>query len=166
MGAALGSAATAISLSLDDGAEVRAASSPVSATPSAGTTTSSPSPEASEPSQSPTPTPEPVLDGEYGIRSCELQLFTNGDFSTLVGSTEIENTGTVDAILTVEFSWLMGDGSQLRAPNKEVTLRPGRNRLVFFRETGVGIDTAGNFQDHPRYFDSDNCKTKATIAEA
>ncbi len=53
-------------------------------------------------------------------------------------------------------------GGRIEAKDKRVDLEPGREKLVFFSQT-VGLDTALNFQDHPGYFDSTNCKTKAAI---
>jgi hypothetical protein len=127
----------------------------------------SPSPSASPavttelPSPSPSPSPvnsEPS--GKYGLRSCEEQSV--GNSYQLVGSTEVTNDGEVEATYEISFTWLLGDGTKVEAAPKSITLAPNRNRLVFFRHPS-NIDQVLNFQDHPDYFDSKNCRTKVTI---
>jgi hypothetical protein len=113
---------------------------------------------------SPSPSPPPVVKGTWRMTSCDLNL-GSASSNTLIGSVKVENTGTVEAEITVSFEWQLGDGSRLDAPSKTLTLLPGRDRLVFFKKV-VGIDTALNFQSHPGYSDSSNCKAKATISEA
>jgi hypothetical protein len=119
--------------------------------------------EEPEPTEEPTPEPEPPAEpeGKFGLASCDLQLSLEGA-STLVGSTEVENTGEVTAHLVVKFRWQLGDGSWVNAKPKEVSLAKGASRLVFFKAT-VTTDQVSLFQSHPGYTDSSNCKTNATI---
>jgi hypothetical protein len=91
------------------------------------------------------------------MSSCDL-----GSDDDLIGSVELENTGNVDAEFTVSFTWLLGDGGKIEADDETYTLVPGRTKLVFFKES-ADIDTQLSFQDHPGYFDSTNCKAKASI---
>lgn len=116
-----------------------------------------------EPSPPPEPTEPAIEKGKYSLASCDLNLFTNGvSRSTLIGSTELENNGTVPLKITVSFAWLFGDGSKLRADDKTVELQSGRTKLVFFK-ANVGTSEVDAFQSHPGYYDSDNCETKASF---
>jgi hypothetical protein len=90
-------------------------------------------------------------------------LFADGySTSTLIGSVEIENTGTVDAKTTVQFWWLCGDSSKVQADDEVRMLAPSRSTLVFFRKD-IGQEGADGFRSHPDYSNSKNCKAKATI---
>lgn len=136
--------------------------------PTASPVASDPVEEESEPEPveeeepEPEPEPEPEIDpepqGDYALATCDL-----GSDDKLIGSTEVINTGDVPASLGVSFKWLLGDGSAVKAENKQVTLPPGRERYVFF-EHPADIDLQLSFQDHPDYFDGDNCKTKVNIS--
>jgi hypothetical protein len=135
--------------------EETTAASPVAESP----TTEAPA----SPSPSPTPTPEPVPpkpSGKYGLASCDEQS-TGGGYQ-LAGSTEVTNDGEVEATYEITFAWLLGDGTKVEAKPKTITLAPDRSRLVFFRRPS-SIDQVLNFQDHPDYFDSKNCRTRVTI---
>jgi hypothetical protein len=117
----------------------------------------SPSPEPEpEPPEEPEPPAEP--EGDYELASCDLQL---GPYQ-VIGSTRLENTGAVPAEIEVTFTWLFGDGSKQEAEPKAVALAAGAEELVFFKHP-VTLNEASSFQDHPDYFDSSNCKTRATI---
>lgn len=123
--------------------------------------TLSPTTVVESPSPTTTPEPEPPAEpeGDYGLASCDVQL---GPPYQLIGSTRLENTGTVPAEIEVTFTWLYGDGTNEEAQPKTVTVGPGAEKLVFFKQPASGGDV-DNFQDHPDYFDSENCKTRATI---
>ena len=123
--------------------------------PSGGVSTPSPTAVSPSPQFSPSPTTDPeVLDGTYKMMSCDL-----GSGNFLIGSVEIENTGNVDAAVTVSFTWLLGDESKIDGQDETYILPPGRHKLVFFRED-VSLDTALNFQDHPGYWDSRTAKPR------
>jgi hypothetical protein len=106
---------------------------------------------------------EPVeeADGEFGLASCDVDLSFDGE-DRLLGSTEVKNTGNVPLTAEVRFKWLLGDGSKIDAQPKTVKLNPGKDKLVFFQAPAPG-NTVSLFQDHPKYFDSENCKTNALI---
>jgi hypothetical protein len=94
------------------------------------------------------------------MKSCDLG---GGNLNSLVGSTEVENTGEVPIKVEITFKWQLGDGSWIDAKAKHIDLEPGRSKLVFFSEP-VTLNEALNFQDHPGYFDGTNCKTNAVIS--
>jgi hypothetical protein len=75
----------------------------------------------------------------------------------------VQNTGDVEGTYDITFAWLLGDGRKVEAEPKTITLASGRRRLVFFRHPS-DIDEVLNFQDHPDYFDSKNCRTRVSIA--
>lgn len=95
----------------------------------------------------------------YQMASCDLQI---GDSYALIGSTKVVNTGSLRAEVGVSFQWQLGDGSWITAEDKKVNVSVGREKLVFF-SVPVPQETGSSFQDHPGYFDSDNCRTKTKI---
>lgn len=104
--------------------------------------------------------PKPKVN--HQMASCDLHIGSGLDDYELIGSTEVMNTGSLDAKVSVSFRWQLGDGSWITAEDKTAKVGVGREKLVFF-SVPVPQETGSSFQDHPRYFDSDNCKTNAVI---
>lgn len=123
---------------------------------------SEPGPEESEAAPEPEPEPEEpeIKDGKFGLASCDLHL--DFDNPQLLGSTEIANSGNVPIDVEITFKWLMGDGSKLEAESKVARVAVNKDKLVFFK-VPITTDQVSLFQNHPKYYDSDNCKTNATI---
>jgi len=120
------------------------------------------------PSPSPSPTEAPVVDGTWVLTACDLQLFTQGNNSTLVAAIEVENTGNVPADVTVGLKWDALPGPLFDGGTKVVTLEPGRSKEVRF-QTNIGISDVDRVQSSPGYQsvnDNKFCKVKASIDQA
>ncbi len=117
------------------------------------------------PNDSVEPTVEPTVEpenesGKFGIASCDWSGMYNR--SGFIGSVKLVNDGNVDIQVSVDFAWLMGDGSKLNATQRLVDVKVGANKLVFFKAPAT-LNSVGLFQDHPGYYKSNNCKIKAAI---
>lgn len=122
--------------------------------------------------ESPTPTEAPNLDGTWQLTACDLQLFTGGTFpnetSILVGAVEVENTGNVPAVITVNLKWDALPGPLFDGGTKTVRLEPGRTREIRFM-TKINQNDVDRVQSSPGYrASSDNkfCKVKTSIDNA
>jgi hypothetical protein len=96
------------------------------------------------------PTEPADLDGTWKITACDLQLFTGGNASTLVGAVEVENTGNVPALVAVSLKWDALPGPLFDGGTKEVTLNPGASRELRFT-TKITSDDVSRVQSSPGY---------------
>jgi hypothetical protein len=114
----------------------------------------------------PSPTEPPNLDGTWKLTACDLQLFTQGlNSSTLVGAVEVENSGNVPSVITVNLKWDALPGPLFDGGTKRVRLEPGRTREIRFTEK-IGGNDVDRVQSSPGYqaaSDSKFCKVKTSI---
>lgn len=114
------------------------------------------------------PTEPADLDGTWKITACDLQLFTGGNASTLVGAVEVENTGNVPALVAVSLKWDAIPGPLFDGGTKEVTLNPGASRELRFT-TKITSNDVSRVQSSPGYnaVGSEKlCKVQTSIDEA
>jgi hypothetical protein len=113
-------------------------------------------------------TEPPNLDGTWVVTACDLQLFTGGDMSTLVGAVEVENTGNVPALVSVSLKWDALPGPLPDGGKKEVTLNPGASRELRFttRINGSDVDRVQSSPGYQAASDEKFCKVMASIDEA
>ncbi len=114
------------------------------------------------------PAPAPVLRGTWAVTACDLLLFTQGESSTLVGSVEVHNTGTVDSKVSVSLKWDALPGPLFDGGTKSVELRPGQSREIRFTKKGLSLSDVDRIQASPGYRKGSDhlCIVKAHEEEA
>lgn len=159
-------ASIALAIGVGIGAAAGSSTKTTSAAPTV-TSVASPMPASNSipaytPPPSPSPAPPAKPQGKYGLASCDWNSGPGLSAGEFVGSTKVENVGSVSFDAVVTFAWVMGDGSKLAAAPKSVTLKPGANRLVYFSHPAT-TTLVGNFQSNPGYYHGKNCATKVAI---
>lgn len=119
---------------------------------------------------SPSPAEPPNVAGKWQLTSCDLQLFTQGNQSTLVAALKLFNTGNVPADVTVTLKWDALPGPPIDGGTKTVTnLQPGASREVNFVKKGVSGNDVTRLQSSSGYQSSNDqkfCIAKTSISEA